>query len=97
MTEESDDPDDSNTIIEHKLPWRSNSECFLVVVVVFNTLVFIGLNQYVELLEKRLNERVQKEYVGIVAKKVRVCGVPSACKVPENAPPWAVKKNTEGN
>jgi len=26
MTEESDDPDDCNIIVEHKLPWRSDSE-----------------------------------------------------------------------
>ena len=29
MTEESDDPDDSNTIVEHKLSWRSKSELSL--------------------------------------------------------------------
>ncbi len=39
---------------------------------------------------------IQKEYVGIVAKKVRVCGLPSSCKPPESAPPWAIKKNSEG-
>ncbi len=28
MTEESDDADDCNAIVEHKLPWRSNSEYY---------------------------------------------------------------------
>ena len=27
MTEESDDPEDDNVIIEHKLQWRSESKC----------------------------------------------------------------------
>ena len=29
MTEESDDPDDVNVIVYHKLPWRSESEFIL--------------------------------------------------------------------
>ena len=29
MTEESDDPDDDNVIIEHKLQWRSDSKCLI--------------------------------------------------------------------
>lgn len=29
MTEESDDADNTNTIIEHKLSWRSNSVFYL--------------------------------------------------------------------
>ena len=27
LTEESDDPEDDNVIIEHKLQWRSESRC----------------------------------------------------------------------
>ncbi len=61
-----------------------------------DSLVFVELDKYVELQEKRLSEQIQKEYVGIVAKKVRVCGPPSSCKPPESAPPWAIKKNSEG-
>lgn len=30
MTEESDDPDDQNLIVQHKLPWRSESEYFVL-------------------------------------------------------------------
>lgn len=57
----------------------------------------IELDQYIEVLDKRLSEQVQKEYVGIVAKKVRKCGIPSSCKPPENVPAWAIKRNSEGN
>lgn len=56
----------------------------------------IELDEYIELLDKRLGERVQKEYVGIVAKKVRTCGQPSTSKPPIDAPSWAVRKNPEG-
>ena len=97
MTEESDDSSDSNTIIEHKLPWQSESKLLHASVQYpIPTSMHIGLNQYMMLLEDRLHEKVQKECVGIVAKKVRSPGTPSSSSPPVGAPSWAVKKDTRG-
>lgn len=63
----------------------------------FNLSYNAELDEYIDHLEKHLSERVQKEYTGIVAKKVRTCGTPSSSKPPSNAPSWAIKKNNEGN
>lgn len=56
----------------------------------------VELNEYIEHLDKRLEEKTQKEYVGIVAKKSRKCGTPSTSKAPMDAPSWAVKRSSEG-
>lgn len=58
MTEESDD-EEPNTIVLHKLTWRSESKSFIV------------LNKFIDTLDKRLDNVASKFKDGIVAKKVR--------------------------
>ena len=58
--------------------------------------IAVELNEYIELLEKRLSQQTQKECTGIVAKKLRTCGEPSMSPPPKGAPSWAVKKDGEG-
>lgn len=47
------------------------------------------LDDYIQVLEGRL-EKKQPQTIGLVAKKERVSGSPSASLPPQNAPSWAV-------
>ena len=98
MTEESDDPDNPNGIIEHKIPWRSKStsETCLVHCMLF-TLFFtiLELDDFVAILDERLT-RTNDSAIGLVAKKVRKIGSPSKSFPPLNAPGWAVDAGSAG-
>ena len=59
-------------------------------------ILFVGLDHYIEILDERLNNQVQKECAGIVAKKIRRLGSPSSSHPTDKAPSWAVKKESEG-
>ena len=93
LTEESDDPDNPNGIIEHKIPWRSQGKIYIkknmVKVKYYN--IYIELNEFMMKLEKRASKR-QPQPVGLVAKKVRYSGDASNSEPPTDAPVWAVKQ-----
>ena len=95
MTEESDDPDNPESIIQHKLPWRSESKLIQFNVVTESLYVLLELNRYINVLDKR-REKVGCRSSGLVAKKVRVLGHPSESQPPASAPSWAVQSKCEG-
>ena len=93
MTEESDDQDNPNTIVEHKLAWRSKSKLqyFLPTQSWYHyEFTFSELDHFIEVLEKRIEK---KQLLGPVAKKIRRVGHPSESSPPTDAPPWAVTAN----
>ena len=55
----------------------------------------VSMNEFMGVLDRRL-EKGQQRLSGIVAKKVRMAGVPSSSQPPPGAPTWAVKKNVQG-
>ena len=92
MTELSDDPDDPNTFIEHPLPWRSQSVFSTGMCISRFTCTFFyqtGLNDYIKVLDKRVEDKHKKELSGAVSKKVRTIGSPSTQRKP-SGPAWAV-------
>lgn len=50
------------------------------------------LDEYIMLLDQRREKRGQRDASGLVAKKNRTVGAPSASKPPSHAPSWAVQK-----
>ena len=96
VTEESDDPDNPNGIIEHHLPWRSKSESHTYTVASLLTFsTCIELDEFMVVLDRRLSKTQQQQPVGLVAKKVRRVGEPSSQPPPPGAPVWAVKKDVQ--
>ena len=101
MTEESDDEEEPNRIVLHKLEWRSESK---VPYVKKSTYVFSfccsgsALNKYIKILDIRLSKLTEtQELAGNVAKKVRVLGAMSQSNPPYDAPTWAVRKESVAN
>ena len=93
VTEASDDPDNPNGIVEHKLQWRSQSR-FIVLCDDHTYILLISteLSDFMEVLDDRLAKSQQRQLaVGMVAKKVRKEGTPSDSPPPSDAPSWAVK------
>lgn len=102
VTEESDDPDNPNGIIEHKLQWRSKSKftCYTLSVCVCVCMGIImhflqlcsELDDFMAVLDSRLAKNQQRQIAtGMVAKKVRKEGAPSDSLPPSDAPSWAIK------
>lgn len=54
---------------------------------------FTGLDEFMNVLEKRFSKKQQKTPTGLVAKKVRKFGIPSTLPPPPEAPVWAIKKD----
>lgn len=94
MTDESDDENDANVIVLHKLSWRS--DCKLLGLCYFISLffIFVVLNRFIETLDQRLDKLHPKESVGNVAKKVRKLGDISMSEAPHDAPSWTVANST---
>ncbi len=55
--------------------------------------VFPELNDFMAVLDGRLSKK-QPQATGLVAKKVRKTGIPSDSVQPQDAPVWAVIKDT---
>ena len=92
MTEESDDPEDDNVIIEHRLQWRSESKCCSMHYMCLSTyIIFIAeLEEFMQILDQRHEAKAKKDK-GTMAKKVRRVGTPSCSQPPSDAPTWTVK------
>ena len=75
ITEESDDPDNPNGIIEHKLHWCSQSKFINEISVITHNnsdlTVFVELSDFMAVLNNRLAKNHQQLAFGMVAKKVR--------------------------
>ena len=88
MTEESDDPDNPNGIVEHPLTWHSTSNVSIHVrhniYITYNA----ELNEFIAALDSRQDKK--PTLPGLVAKKVRRVGDPSPSAPPLDAPTWAV-------
>ena len=91
MTEESDDDNNTNVIIEHKLLWRSESKPPLLIFQLF--LNEVELDDYIQVLDNRLDKR-QYPAVGLVAKKEKSIGKQSVSEAPPNAPSWVTKSSS---
>ena len=93
VTEESDDPDNPNGIIEHKLRWRSQSKFINEISVITHNnsdlTVFVELSDFMAVLNNRLAKNHRQLAFGMVAKKVRKEGAPSNSLPPPDAPSWA--------
>ena len=93
MTEESDDADDPNHIVFHKLEWRSESkDLYVYIVTIEISLRIIALNKYIKILDTRLSKIAARDVAGNVAKKVRSLGESSLSSPPVDAPSWAVTR-----
>lgn len=90
VTEESDDPENPNGIVEHKLPWRSQSKLSNITPVSCYFLLS-ELDEFMSVLERRLSNK-QPQAAGLVAKKVCRIGIPSDSVQPSDAPAWSVNK-----
>ena len=66
--------------------------CGHIILYAVVNLVCLGLNRYIEVLDKRLDQQ-EKELSGAAARKPRKLGLPSLLHPPANAPVWAVKRN----
>ena len=81
ITEESDDPDNPNGIIEHKLHWCSQSKFINEISVITHNnsdlTVFVELSDFMAVLNNRLAKNRRQLAFGMVAKKVRKEGAPS--------------------
>ena len=81
ITEESDDPDNPNGIIEHKLHWCSQSKFINEISVITHNnsdlTVFVELSDFMAVLNNRLAKNHRQLAFGMVAKKVRKEGAPS--------------------
>lgn len=96
VTEESDDAENPNGIIEHKLSWRSNSKIqfnvVMTLLLLFVSLFGLELNEFMCLLDNRLAAKQKTQpMTSLVAKKVRKEGSLSESLPPSNAPVWAVQ------
>ena len=89
MTEESDDDNNPNVIIEHKLSWRSESKPASFFSFFLHK---VELDDYIQVLDNRFDNR-QSPAVGLVAKKERIIGKQSVSEAPPNAPSWATKSS----
>ena len=91
MTEESDDSDDPDVIILHKLNWRSQSKLCVCVghSVCHSVCVCVGLNKYIQVLDSR--KASSRQPPGLVARKRCIIGKPSSSTPPANASTWAIK------
>lgn len=91
MTELSDDPNDENAFIERHLPWRSQSKTIFALTLIIHVHVytFPELNDYIKILDQRLQEKERKDLCGAVSKKLRTLGHPSEQKKPVG-PAWAI-------
>ena len=96
VTEESDDPDNPNGIIEHKLTWCSSSNTFAHNILVFYSIP-LELDEFMQVLDERLQMKQQHQTVGLVAKKFRTVGQPSDSLPPPGAPTWAIRKTDSQN
>ena len=79
MTEKSDNEDNPNGIVEHKLEWRSKSKWMSLGYIFFfivSLLLSVELNDFIAVLDSRMAKE-QKMPSGMVAKKVRRQGNPS--------------------
>ena len=97
MSLESDDPDDSNSLIVHKLPWCSNSMFSIPVFasLICVTPICLGLTRFIEKLDARYEEKVKKEGI-LVARKTRKPGSPAKSDPPAGAPDWTVHPEWQG-
>ena len=100
VTEESDDPDNPNGIIEHHLSWRSPSEVLLKLAKIKMCRLllcksFVELDAFMAVLDKHFSRKQQQQpaAVGLVAKKVQKSGEPSLTKPTPDAPLWAIKRD----
>ena len=61
--------------------------------------MYIELDKYIAVLDKRLQEKDAKILSGAAARKNRQLGSPSLSKPPPNAPSWSYKKDyqSQGN
>ena len=89
MAEESDDPEDDNVIIEHRLQWRSESKCCSMHYMCLSThIIFIvELEEFMQILDQRHEAKAKKDK-GTMAKKEET---PSCSQPPSDAPTWTVK------
>ena len=90
MTEESDDPDDSSLIVEHKLQWRSQSNVLLVKISLKYINFAAELEDFMQILDQRHETKAKKDK-GTMAKKARKVGTPSSAPPPSGAPAWTLK------
>lgn len=100
MSEESDDPDDSNSLIVHKLPWCSLGKCRMCIYAKSHTfmsmLCNVELTRFMGKLDARYEEKIKKDGI-LVARKNRKVGSPSQSSPPSGAPGWTIDpKWTEG-
>ena len=102
MTEESDDDSNCGVIVEHRLPWRSQCKMsflfsYYVKLMLHCTytaiILFIALNEFIQELDRRYDEKVKKEG-GTMPRKTRQSGPPSKSPPPLNAPAWTVNTQT---
>ena len=56
-------------------------------------ILLIELDEFMSELERRFTKKQQKRPTGIVAKKVRKFGDPSASGPPPDAPTWALRSD----
>ena len=90
MSEESDDPDNPNVLIIHKLLWRSKGNLswpYNIIIVIIITCS--ELNQFLETLDERYEKKIKKEGV-LVARKQRRIGSTSVTIPQCSAPKWTV-------
>ena len=90
MSEESDDPDNPNVLIIHKLPWRSRGNLswpYNIIIVIIITCS--ELSQFLETLDERYEKKIKKEGV-LVARKQRRVGSTSVTIPQCSAPKWTV-------
>ena len=90
MTELSDDEMDNNSFVVHPLPWRSQSTVILTCMYKLPSFsIYIELNDYIKILDQRLNDKQKKEFCGVVSLKARRVGSPSTQPKP-SGPSWAI-------
>ena len=95
MSEESDDPDSEGLII-HKPPWRSQSEFQSHFFSLFIMVLYIEVNEWMEELDKRYKVRLQK-MGSITPAKGRITGLPACSSPPSDAPVWAIHEDWSDN
>ena len=91
MSEESDDANDPNIIVVHRLTWRSTGtslslECHC------DYTIFTDLNTFLNKLDERYDAKVKKQGM-LMAKKVRRIGCLSSSVPPPEAAAWTIDKD----